>query len=79
MSKYLATYYAPKIRVNTIIPGGINNNQSTHFQKEYSKMTPYKRLAEPHEIISAIKYLLSKDSSYTTGSSITIDGGWTSW
>lgn len=79
MSKYLATYYAPRIRVNTIIPGGINNNQSSSFQKEYSKMTPFKRLAEPHELVSAIEYLLSKDSSYTTGSSITIDGGWTSW
>tara|TARA_A100001015_G_scaffold191004_1_gene212824 strand:+ start:2119 stop:2799 length:681 start_codon:yes stop_codon:yes gene_type:complete len=79
MSKYLATYYAPRIRVNTIIPGGINNNQSSDFQKEYSKMTPYKRLAEPNEIISAVKYLLSKDSSYTTGSSVIIDGGWTSW
>ena len=31
------------------------------------------------EIISAVKYLLSKDSSYTTGSSVIIDGGWTSW
>jgi len=79
MSKYLATYLAPDIRVNTIVPGGIRNNQEEGFINEYSKMTPMKRLMEVDEITGAVRYLLSKDSSYTTGSSIHVDGGWTAW
>ena len=79
MSKYLATYLAPNIRVNTIVPGGIRNNQEESFVKEYSKMTPMKRLMEVDEITSSVRYLLSKDSSYTTGSTIHVDGGWTAW
>ncbi|MBT7623495.1 MAG: SDR family oxidoreductase [Flavobacteriaceae bacterium] len=79
MSKYLATYLAPKIRVNTIIPGGIRNNQDEFFLNEYSKMSPMKRLMDVDEIVSSVSYLLSKDSSYTTGSEIHVDGGWTAW
>ena len=79
MSKYLATYLAPDIRVNTIVPGGIRNNQEEGFINEYSKMTPMKRLMEVDEITGSVRYLLSKDSSYTTGSSIHVDGGWTAW
>ena len=40
MTKYLATYLAPKIRVNVIVPGGIENNQSKDFKENYSKMAP---------------------------------------
>lgn len=79
MTKYLATYLAPNIRVNTIVPGGIKNNQDEAFIYEYSKMTPMKRMMEVDEITSSIKYLLSEDSSYTTGSTLHVDGGWTAW
>lgn len=79
MTKYLATYLAPNIRVNTIVPGGIKNNQEESFINEYSKMTPMNRLMEVKEINSSIRYLLSSESSYTTGSTIHVDGGWTAW
>ena len=79
MTKYLATYLAPNIRVNTIVPGGVRNNQEEAFINEYSKMTPMKRMMEVDEITSSVRYLLSKDSSYTTGSTIHVDGGWTAW
>jgi len=79
MTKYLATYLAPKIRVNAIVPGGIQNNQSKDFKKNYSKMTPMARMMNVEEVIGIILYLCSDISSYTTGSILTVDGGWTAW
>ena len=79
MSQYLATSLAPKIRVNTIVPGGVNNDQESNFIKQYSAMTPMGRMMEKKEIVGAILYLASDLSSYTTGSVLTVDGGWTAW
>ena len=79
MSKYLSTILAPDIRVNTIIPGGVYNNQDKSFVDNYSSMTPMKRLMHKKEIITAVEYFLDENSSYTTGAELHIDGGWTSW
>jgi NAD(P)-dependent dehydrogenase (short-subunit alcohol dehydrogenase family) len=79
MSKYLATYLAPRIRVNTIIPGGVQGDFDENFIQNYSEMTPMRRMMKKDEILGAIHYLASDSSSYTTGSSLTVDGGWTSW
>lgn len=80
-TKYLATHYAKKnIRVNTISPGGIENkNQTKSFKDKYSELTPMGRLAKPNEFNEAVLYLISDASSYTTGSNILVDGGWTAW
>lgn len=79
MSKYLATYLAPKIRVNTIVPGGVENNQKKKFIKKYSSIVPMKRMMKKNELHTAVEFLLSSKSSYITGSTLTIDGGWTAW
>jgi NAD(P)-dependent dehydrogenase (short-subunit alcohol dehydrogenase family) len=79
MSKYLATYLAPDIRVNTIIPGGVRADFDPQFIKNYSEMTPMKRMMEKKEILGAIHYLASDSASYTTGSQLTVDGGWGAW
>ena len=34
------------------------------------------RWGKPYEIAKAVLFLLSEDSSYATGSAITVDGGW---
>ena len=36
-----------------------------------------KRFAQPQEIAAAIAYLLGDESKFATGSSLLIDGGWT--
>jgi NAD(P)-dependent dehydrogenase (short-subunit alcohol dehydrogenase family) len=79
MTKYLATYLAPKIRVNTIVPGGIQNNQKKEFISKYSSQVPMKRMMKRDELLGAVEYLLSPKSSYVTGSTVFIDGGWTAW
>lgn len=80
LKRYLATYWAKSgLRVNEIILGGVFNNQDSEFVNAYCSHVPMGRMAAPDEIIGALVLLLSDASSYITGSSITIDGGYTSW
>jgi NAD(P)-dependent dehydrogenase (short-subunit alcohol dehydrogenase family) len=79
LTKYLAIYLAPKIRVNCIVPGGIQNNQDKKFISKYSELTPMKRMMKRTELNGLIYYLCSENSSYVTGSVLVCDGGYTSW
>ena len=44
LSKYLAVHLAPNIRVNCVIPGGVEHKQEKKFVREYSKHTPLNRM-----------------------------------
>jgi NAD(P)-dependent dehydrogenase (short-subunit alcohol dehydrogenase family) len=77
-SKYCASYYgSSKIRVNTICPGGIFDNQNETFVKKYLEKTPLGRMGLPEDIAAATLFLASPASSYITGQSLMVDGGWT--
>ncbi|MEI6522770.1 MAG: oxidoreductase [Bacteroidota bacterium] len=76
-TRYLASYFGKNnIRVNTVSPGGIFNNQNPEFVKKYEKKTPLARMGKPEDIAPAISFLLSDSSSFITGQNIIIDGGW---
>lgn len=78
LSRYLASYFGKyNVRVNTICPGGIFDNQDKKFVKKYSDNTPLKRMGNPEEIASAVLFLASDASSYITGTTLMVDGGWT--
>ena len=77
LTRHLAVHFAPKVRVNCLVPGGVENNQSSNFIKEYSSKTPLKRMMKKNELNGIIELLCSDKSSYMTGSIITVDGGWT--
>lgn len=79
LSKHLATHLSPGIRVNTIVPGGVYNNQSEEFVDRYSSFTPLGRMMKAEELNGIVEYLLSDKSSYVTGAEFKIEGGWTSW
>lgn len=79
LSRHLATHLAPKMRVNCIVPGGIEHAQGKDFIKRYSRYTPMGRMMKKDELNAMLEYLCSDASSYMTGSIITIDGGWTAW
>ena len=75
LTKYFASLYAPKIRVNCVTPGGIFDNQPENFVKKYSAKTMLGRMAKKNEVSGAILYLASDLSSYVTGANLVIDGG----
>jgi NAD(P)-dependent dehydrogenase (short-subunit alcohol dehydrogenase family) len=77
LTRYLASYYgADQIRVNTVSPGGIFDNQPIPFVNNYNKKVPLKRMGSPKDIVSAVHYLLADASSYVTGHNLVVDGGW---
>ena len=72
------------IRVNSIAPGMVNTplrkklNQDDHFTKiDKSKYLLGKRYAKTREITDVINFLLSDSSSFITGQTIIVDGGFT--
>ena len=79
LTKFLATHFAPKIRVNCIAPGGVEFDQDEKFKMIYSSLTPMKRMMEKNELNKLVEFLCSSDSSYMTGSTVVVDGGWTIW
>ena len=79
LTKFLATHLAPNIRVNCIAPGGVRFDQDEEFIQKYSKLTPMNRMMEKNELNELVEFLCSSGSSYMTGSTIVVDGGWTSW
>lgn len=72
-----------QIRVNSVNPGMIETNIfsegtiSEEQLNEDKKRYPLKRYGKPEEVAYAVIYLLSDASSWTTGSNILIDGGYT--
>ena len=79
LTKFLATHLAPNFRVNCVAPGGVEFNQDKEFVKKYSKHTPLNRMMRKNELNGIIEFLCSSQSSYVTGATFVIDGGWTCW
>lgn len=77
------------IRVNAVAPGTIN---SPYFDKMIAESaepqelvdalngrSPMHRMGRPEEVAEAIVWLAAKESSFATGSVLTIDGGTSTW
>lgn len=79
LTRWLATVMAPHVRVNSISPGGIFRNQQKSFVERYISKTPLKRMAIEDDFRGAIAYLATDMSSYVTGQTMRVDGGWGVW
>jgi NAD(P)-dependent dehydrogenase (short-subunit alcohol dehydrogenase family) len=82
LTKTAAVEYASKgIRANAICPGTINTAITAALPPAYIKAiidaNPVKRIAEPVEVAHLAVFLASDESSFITGTEITIDGGYT--
>lgn len=76
----LARAYAPKVRVNCIMPGPFLTDISKAwdmdaFEQRARTAIPLQRGGEPDEVVGAALYFASDASSYTTGAILKIDGG----
>ena len=79
LTRYLSTVLAPKVRVNSISPGGVWRDQPESFHQRYIERTPLGRMATEEDLKGAIAYLASDLSKYVTGHNLAVDGGWTAW
>jgi NAD(P)-dependent dehydrogenase (short-subunit alcohol dehydrogenase family) len=86
-TKTLAVDWAPyNVTVNAIAPGGFLTDPNRRWFREmpelkatFESMVPMGRLGEPDEIGPLALYLASDASSYMTGATVVIDGGYTLW
>ena len=86
LTRSLASEWAPhNIRVNAIAPGYMKTAITQPYidDPEYGgtwiEATPMKRAGLPEELAPAAVFLASDASSFVTGTTITIDGGFTLW
>ncbi len=83
--RQVALDYGPDIRINQICPGQVDTpllrNSVKAFDnpeeiiRETEVKLPMKRLGKPEDIARAALFLVSDDSSWTTGASFVVDGG----
>jgi NAD(P)-dependent dehydrogenase (short-subunit alcohol dehydrogenase family) len=86
LAKSLAVEWAPAgIRVNALEPGYTLSDMTRQFMdanpklaEQWTSLIPMGRMGEPGDLVGAVTFLASSASSYLTGQSIVIDGGYTS-
>ncbi|WP_163536332.1 SDR family oxidoreductase [Gracilibacillus sp. YIM 98692] len=83
LTKSLAVEWADQgIRVNSISPGYIFTELTSFVREDWRNLwedlTPFKRMGKPEELASGVIYLLSDSASFTTGTDLIMDGGFTS-
>jgi NAD(P)-dependent dehydrogenase (short-subunit alcohol dehydrogenase family) len=90
MTKCLALDYADRgIRVNCVCPGEIETPMFMQevsrrgvsvdeYRKEICAFHPIGRLGRPEEVAKAVAFLASEESSFITGTALSVYGGYTS-
>jgi len=88
LTKAMALDHAKEgIRVNCVCPGAIMTSmleQDTpksglareKYFKEIAELHPMERIGDPGEVAKAVLFLASNDSSFVTGTALSVDGGY---
>lgn len=77
----LAVEWAPRVRVNSVIAGPVETEQSAlHYGDDagvaaVARTIPMGRLASPADVGAAVAFLLSPLAGYITGTTLTVHGG----
>jgi NAD(P)-dependent dehydrogenase (short-subunit alcohol dehydrogenase family) len=83
MTKALAIEYAGRgVRVNAVAPGGVETPLIANFglppggdPKHFERIMSRMGMCRPEQVASAIAFLASEESAYTTGAVLAVDGG----
>ena len=81
MTKCLAIELAPKVRVNCVLPGTVRTPEIderydlAENEAAFAEKALLKRIGEPDEIASAIRFLIFDAAAYITGQKFIVDGG----
>ncbi len=81
-TKSLAREMAPKkITANVVCPGFIQTDMTQVLPQAVkdhaAQAAPLKRFGQPEEIAAAVAYFASEEASFTTGQTLSVDGGMT--
>lgn len=85
LTKTLAVEWALRgVRVNAVAPGYFHTDLSSELLKSrhgdrIRAAIPLGRVGNPDELTGAVIFLIGDASAYVTGSTLTVDGGWTAW
>lgn len=86
LTRDLAVHWAPHgILVNAIGPAYFPSEMTEAFlampemRQEIERRTPLGRVGRPEELKGAVVFFASQASSYVTGQTLYVDGGWTAW
>jgi gluconate 5-dehydrogenase len=86
LTRQLATEWAKhRITVNAIAPAWFLTEMTElgfsqpEYRQRAESLTPLGRLGEPDEVRTALLFLAAPASTYVTGSTVYVDGGWTAW
>ena len=78
LTKYMAAYFkGMNIRVNTLSPGGIFDQQPEQFLKAYKENCLNKGMLDTNDLTGSLIFLLSDMSKYINGQNIIVDDGFT--
>jgi NAD(P)-dependent dehydrogenase (short-subunit alcohol dehydrogenase family) len=84
LTKHYATNFGRQgIRVNCINPGWIRTamtdplTAAPQLQQYMDEHSALGRMGTPEEVANVALFLASDESSFVTGASIVVDGGWT--
>ncbi len=79
LARSLARELAPDIRINSVAPGFVDTDilsSDTDEKRKWRELqVPLGRIADPSEVANTVAFLLSDMSSYITGATIDVNGG----
>ncbi len=80
LTKVCAREFAGRnVTVNAVCPGFIQTDMTSALpqdvQEKLTELVPLKRAAKPEDVAGVVRFYLSEDASYITGTYLRVDGG----
>lgn len=82
LTRSMAVDYAPKVRVNAVLPGLVHTPLSyvdrpefDELRPQFERSHPMGRIGRPEDVAGAVAYLASADAAWVTGTNLVVDGG----